>query len=250
MKQKLVNGRWMIWTPDSVADWDGGTGDPVARHGWEFERFESYRRHLRWDDVFFDVGAEHGWISAILAREFVDPTRMHLFEPTDAMWSNLRLTWEYNGLPTPAGMIHAFAADHSDLMVELTPHDMWSKWPVDVEYGVERAGVEYRSLRRPGLVHSVTLDDYSAVTGAIPDAISIDVEGAEMIVLRGAAGLLRAQAVRNLWVSVHPDLLDENYGSTVTELLGFMAGCGYAHEMLGLDHEEHHRFYLPLEVRS
>lgn len=242
MKQKLVNGRWMIWTPDSVADWDGGTGDPVARHGWEFERFESYRRHLRWDDVFFDVGAEHGWISAILAREFVDPTRMHLFEPTDAMWSNLRLTWEYNGLPTPAGMIHAFAADHSDLMVELTPHDMWSKWPVDVEYGVERAGVEYRSLRRPGLVHSVTLDDYSAVTGHLPDAISIDVEGAEMLVLRGAEQLLRAGVPQNVWVSIHPDMLERDYGSSREEVLDCMGRWGYEHTFLGADHEEHHLF--------
>ena len=60
MKQKLVNGRWMIWTTDEVADWDGGTGDPVAKRGWEYERFQSFRETLTWDDVFFDVGTEHG----------------------------------------------------------------------------------------------------------------------------------------------------------------------------------------------
>ena len=58
MKQKLVNGRWNIWTTDVVADWDGGTGDFSAKHGWEFERFRSLQENLCYGDVFFEIGAE------------------------------------------------------------------------------------------------------------------------------------------------------------------------------------------------
>ena len=102
MKQKIINRRWVLWTTDAIADWDGGTGDYSARRGWEFERFESFRKHLRWGDTFYDIGAEHGWISAIIAREFVGAENMVLFEPSPEFWVNIRRIWEYNGLGMPA----------------------------------------------------------------------------------------------------------------------------------------------------
>lgn len=241
MKRRVVNGRWQLWVPDSIAEWDAPTGEPSEGTGWEYVRFRSYRERLRWTDTFFDVGAEHGWISAILGQEFVDPARMHLFEPTTDMWSNIRATWEYNGLADPAGCIYAFVADHSDLFPDLTPRDQWVSWP-NVEYGVERGSVTYASLALPGYVHSVSLDDYVTITGKPPDAISIDVEGAEMLVLRGAERLLRTGIPRNVWVSIHPDMLERDYHSSREEVLDYMGRWDYEHTFLGVDHEEHHLF--------
>lgn len=243
MKQKLVNGRWMIWTPDSIADWDGGTGDPVARRGWEYERFKSFRERLTWDTVFFDVGAEHGWISAVLAQEFVNPQRMHLFEPSPEFWVNIAKIWEWNGLAKPAGMFQGFVADHTDGFPSMWQRDQFAEWPHCADVNApEIGGMAYRSLSHPGYIHSITIDDYARVTGHYPHAINIDVEGAELMVLRGARATLAMQfGVASVWVSIHPDLM-ENFGHTKDELLDLMADLQYKAKHLGTDHEEHWLF--------
>lgn len=241
MKQKLVNGRWMIWTTDAVAEWDGGTGDPVAKRGWEYVRFRSFRENLRWSDVFFDVGVEHGWISAVLGQEFVNPAGMHLFEPSPEFWVNIRKIWRHNNLDQPGGMIPCFVSDHSDLMVGLVAENPFDGWPATADVNApEVGGMAYRTLHAPGLIHSITIDDYVHISAVYPDAINIDVEGAELMVLRGAASVLQA-GVPCVWVSIHPDLM-ENYGHSKEELLDYMRRLNYEATHLGTDHEEHWLF--------
>ena len=241
MKQKLVNGRWMVWVPNSIADWDGGTGDPVARRGWEYERFHSFREHLRWNMKFFDVGAEHGWISAVLAQEFVNPAGMHLFEPSPEFWVNIRKIWRHNNLDQPGGMIPCFVSDHSDLMPDLGAENPFDGWPATADADApEVGGMAYRSLHAPGHIHSITIDDYVHISAVYPDAINIDVEGAELMVLRGAQNALRA-GCSCVWVSIHPDLM-ENYGHSKDELLDYMRRLNYEAIYLGTDHEEHWLF--------
>lgn len=250
MKQKLVNGRWMIWTTDEVADWDGGTGDPVAKRGWEYERFRSFRENLRWGDVFFDVGVEHGWISAVLGQEFVNPATMHLFEPSPEFWVNIRRTWEHNQLDQPAGMFHGFVSDYSDIIVEFAPQSMYTSWPEAADPKAPEVGaMAYRDLRYPGHIHSISIDDYCAITGARPTAINIDVEGAELMVMRGAEQTIAKGWVPNIWISVHPDLMEKNFGHTPDQLMSFMASCGYTGKRLGIDHEEHWRFERAQEAQ-
>lgn len=245
MKQKLVNGRWMIWTTDEVADWDGGTGDPVAKRGWEYERFQSFRERLAWDANFFDVGTEHGWIAAVLGQEFVDPARMHLFEPSPEFWPNIRKVWTHNALATPAGMVHAFVSDHTDGFSMMWSEDQFARWPECADLGApETGGMAYRTLTHPGLIHTITIDDYVATTKIHPHAINIDVEGAELMVLRGAQATLTDWfnfGVSSVWVSIHPDLLG-NFGHSKDEVLGYMASLEYRATLLGIDHEEHWLF--------
>ncbi len=244
MKKALVNGRWQIWLPNSIAEWDAITGDPVARRGWEYERFESFRRHLRWDDCFFDVGAEHGWISAIIAREFVNPEVMVLFEPSPEFWGNIRRTWVHNNIDPPLACFQGFVSDHTDMLPGFVNADAFDNWPACADIDApELGGMAYRSLSHPGDIHSITLDDFADITGYAPTALNIDVEGAELMVLRGAIGLLTdpMQRLRNVWVSVHPDLM-ENFGHTDAELRQFMSDAGWMGRHLGTDHEEHWRF--------
>jgi FkbM family methyltransferase len=68
-----------------------------------------------------------------------------------------------------------------------------------------------------------TLDDICRFCA--PDLIKVDVEGAELLVLRGAEETL-AHTAPILVVSIHPELL-KMLGSTPTELVAFLSKRGY-----------------------
>jgi FkbM family methyltransferase len=70
-----------------------------------------------------------------------------------------------------------------------------------------------------------------------PILLKVDVEGAEMLVLRGAAGLLK-QLRPTLLVSVHPETLG-GFGFEKADVAALLAQAGYTVRILGIDHEEH-----------
>lgn len=238
MKQALVNGRWNIWLPDNIADWDAISGDPVARRGWEYCRFESMQKNLHYGDIFFDVGAEHGWISAIIAREFVGAENMVLFEPSPEFWVNIRRIWKWNNLDDPMGFWPGFVSNGSS---GGKVHGL-NEWPTTADATQpEVPGMAYRSLVDPSTIPSIRIDDFVEATGIWPTAINIDIEGAELMALQGAGRMLTHPNTRltNVWVSIHPDLLERDFGSTKQDVLDFMADCGWSGVHLGTDHEEH-----------
>ena len=242
MKQAIVNGRWNLWLPDNVADWDGITGDFSAGHGWEFARFKSMQERLAYGHFLYDVGAEHGWISAVLAREFVGAENMVLFEPSPDFWVNIHKTWEYNGLRMPAVMWPGFVGETNQ---GVTPGNSSAKalsqWPKGS--GLDRPECEamaYRSLANPAEIPTITIDRAMERTGRHPYALNIDVEGAELLVLRGAEKVLSDPFGRlhSVWVSIHEDLMVP-FGHTPDDVHKFMRDAGWLGQYLGTDHEAH-----------
>jgi hypothetical protein len=61
--------------------------------------------------------------------------------------------------------------------------------------------------------------------GRHPHLIKIDVEGAELLALRGARETL-SRCAPVLIVAIHPEPM-RLLGASPTELLAFLAGCGY-----------------------
>lgn len=212
--------------PEPLASWD-------VFDYWEQERTESMRHHLNHGDILIDVGAEHGWLSTVYAK-FVGPQNMVLVEPTTVFWPNIKATWEHN-CDRPARLCYAglAAATTTD------PRPMTPGWPgcADGEL-IDRNAYTY--LHDNDSTPRIRLDDLAARAGILPDALTIDVEGAELEVLTGATGLLGD--VRFVWVSIHPDLMLRDYGTDPEELRAFMADHGYIGEHLATDHEEHYLF--------
>lgn len=246
MKNKLINGRWNMIVPDSIADWDGGTGNYADRQGWEFCRFESFDRHLRRGMRFVDIGVEHGWITAVIAKHYVGAENMILVEPSPEFWTNIRLIWEHNDLSMPEAVVPAFVgAESTDGNLQAFG---WSVWPDWTDGAEECPAMAYRSLAHHAHeIPTTTIDQIAlfAARGRI-DAINIDIEGAEMLAIRG--GLETLLHDRPLvWISVHPDLMARDFGvERCEELFELMHSVGYGREYLGTDHEQHHAFF-PLE---
>lgn len=73
--------------------------------------------------------------------------------------------------------------------------------------------------------------------GGRPLLLKCDIEGAEMLLLLGARGLI-ARNSPTMLLSIHPEALPA-YGHTREMVADFLAGHGYKVEVLSIDHEEH-----------
>jgi len=78
---------------------------------------------------------------------------------------------------------------------------------------------------------------FSGVAFPGPVLLKCDVEGAELLVLQGAADLLR-RVRPSLLLSVHPPALPR-YGHTPADVAAFLLEHGYASRVIARDHEEH-----------
>lgn len=236
---KLVVGKYNVRIPYSLGreDLHGWWGT------WEKARFESMEENLAPGDILFDVGAEVGWISAIYAK-FVGPENMVLFEPVPNNWTMIKRVWQENGLAKPYAMRCTLIGDKTVIPAGLDYNNEIREdgWPA-VSEGSLFHGRNFRYIHEHAeRTTQITIDDFVFDTKIVPSAITIDIEGAELLALKGAEKTL-ATFFPKVWVSVHPDLLERDYPPTTPkDIYDFMAELGYTRTNLGFDHEEHNFF--------
>lgn len=224
MKLREINEKpeWTYWVPDSVADWD-------APSHWERERLASMQKHLVEGDVLVDVGVEHGWLSAVYGG-FCGYDNMILVEPSPEFWPNIKGVWQFNGFPGPIACYQAFCGEQS------VGHPVNDVWP-DCAEGVEVGGMAYRYMDKHTDIPTIAIDDLEVDV----DALTIDVEGAELRVLQGAKRTLVDRDLK-VWVSIHWDLMERDFGHTPDDVHEFMASVGYEGQHIHTDHEAHWLF--------
>lgn len=229
-----------IEATDEQAFWDYELllNEPLASWDvfsyWERERIESMRSNLKKGDILFDIGSEQGWCNLVYAA-MVSPENMVLIEPTPEFWPNIKALWEKNYPKVmPLACYSGFFADKSDKKQKI-PHN--KHWPFDSDGDlIDRNS--YRYVNEHKDIQKITIDDYVSLTGIIPDALTMDTEGAELLILRGAEKTLRKYKPK-VWVSEHLDLQDKNFGIKEQEIADYMKKLGYQREFLARDHEEH-----------
>lgn len=227
------DGSWEyeLTLPRPLADWD-------VWSYWERERVHSMQQHLKPGMTLFDVGTEQGWCNLVYAS-MVGPENMVLIEPTKEFWPNIRATWEHNYDAPPRACYDGLLSDKSteDLSTFFGGWPIGSGGPL-----IDRNKYQYIHEHSDD-VPEMRLDDLVEHSGVVPQALTIDVEGAELLVFKGAAETLR-QHRPLVWCSVHPDLGERDYGVTPDQVHDFMASFGYTGTHLGTDHEQHW-YYQP-----
>ena len=239
--RKLVNGKYEVLVPSfmDVHDWWGD---------WETARFNSMEALLKPGMILFDVGAFDGWQSVILSR-FVGAKNMVLIEPVAENWPNIKSTWEANRLTASSALMEhpiqplaefplatymGFIGPETKNLPSVNNH----LWPAGPDYSKAIAVTKFQHLNENGDTRPCfSLDNLRRLT-TTPDAINIDVEGAELIVLKSAIDTLLMWSPL-VWISVHPQFMRERYGHEPEDVDKLLHALGYKGEFLGEDHELH-----------
>src|SRR5207248_10245206 len=133
--------------------------------------------------VFFDVGAHYGWMSLIAAHRVGPTGRVISFEPAPPLVDILRYHKRVNRLKQMEVVVSAVSDRDCQSVPFLLMNDGLSVGNSLVAHKLEGRTTE-------SAVRTETLDSYCSRNNCWPDVLKIDVEGAELLVLRGAAEVL------------------------------------------------------------
>jgi len=230
-----------------------------AGGSWENYEPEAVKAYAQWIEqhpgaLVLDAGSSIGIYSAIAL--FADRSAEVLaFDPDlPSLAAARRLCRHAPG--ARLRLVHGFLADKSAqgrtlaAVVTNTEADI-ARLGVRGEQGTAR----YVCLSNDdgGGIPKYSLDDLLAAENfdGRPVLLKCDVEGGELLVLRGAEAFLR-RAGPALLISVHPPALPI-YGHTTAFVKSFLVRLGYEIRVLAVDHEEHwwceHRLGAP-ELRA
>jgi len=217
------NAPWLLRTRNRVSLWapKGGAGALIYYQGaTEPDTMEFFRRVLKPGMVFVDVGAHLGEYTVLAATILGRSGYVHAFEPRPDIFELLTRNIQLNHCRNVT--VRPFALWHEN---------GWCEFEVTPEPSVSaiRSVAPIRRGAKIIKVRAVTLDDYFArIPTCRPDLIKIDVEGAELHVLRGARSVLDRSAVEapKLIVEYEPPN-QARFGYSFTDVFAFLAGLGY-----------------------
>jgi FkbM family methyltransferase len=196
---------------------------------WEKDFIDVYANSISPGDVVMDIGVEYGeW--SVLAATRAGADHVHLFEPNRAIWKHIREIWQYNKLGVPGGAWNGFVGKMCDEHIEGAVR--LNDWPP-----IETGPVQFESLHRKGVIPTISIDRYVELSGCKPSIIKMDIEGAEVLALKGATDTLK-KFMPVVFLSVHPSALGA-FGGTSVEIHGMFNDLGYRRKLISVDHEEH-----------
>jgi FkbM family methyltransferase len=188
-----------------------GQGASVYVNAIEPEQTAAMVARLRPGNVFFDVGANVGYY-ALLAARLVGPQGAVLaLEPEPR---NLSFLYRHKALNRAENLLVVPVACAAEQSLAF------------FRSGRNFAEGHLSDAAAPGdaIVATTTLDLLAEKTGLTPTAVKIDVEGAELDVLRGARRVLTT-ARPTLFLSLHSETLSR-------DCLALLAELGYAWQTL------------------
>ena len=206
------NGLWMRYLPEIKRSALG-----VERVGqWEPQETQLVLDRLSPQSVFLDIGANCGWFTLCVARQF--PTvAVHAFEPVPLNFQTLQFNIQLNG-------IHNVQANNLGLW------DSASELHFTKDLGPMNH-ITPQATASSVSVRCIELDQYvkqAALTRV--DFIKCDVEGAELHVLRGAKQTLEHFKPTVLLESEYGP--SKKFGYTPLDVVQFLLERGYRYSII------------------
>lgn len=163
---------------------------------YEVDLQDAIRQQVKSGWVVYDVGANIGYISLLLARAVGSQGQVHAFEALPDNLERLAQHVQANGLADSV-RINAMAVVAQTGPVEFLIGPSGAMGKVSGSAG--RAGQHQRAIQ----VDGITLDDYVYLQGnPPPQAVKMDIEGGEVLALQGMGRLL-AEAHPLIFLELH-----------------------------------------------
>ena len=147
---------------------------------WNLDEYRAFRSAVGSGAVVLDVGASVGSYAMLFGQWTRPHGRVYAFEPAPDIRAVLERHVAINDLDGIVVPVAAAASDANGRSPFVTPGP----------HGISRLAAAGESS--PLLVETITIDEFCKREAVRPDLIKIDVEGAELAVLRGARDTLRA----------------------------------------------------------
>jgi len=183
---------------------------------------------LRPDMVLFDVGANLGQYTLLGARCVGQRGRVHSFEPSERMFHELEFNVALNGLSEMC-VLNRFAVSDATGTARLSRYEEGAEvfGSLGTHKRCEANIVGYEE------VPTVRLDDYLEEHGIDQvDFIKMDIEGAELLALRGAERLLSRDAAPTILLEMG-DVNSVGFGYRSRDLWDYLVSLGYRMYSLG-----------------
>lgn len=230
----LLTGRrgFLTHINDDVFRLDYAVGARYERHDrrtYEPVAYDAWSSAIRSDMTVMDIGAHYGFFSLAAAVRVGPGGRVYAFEAAPetvaVLARHVRLNRFSDRIVVVAKVVH----DRVGLVSFFT-------YGTSMAASLGRANVEdlnpeHPPLAREVILPSTTVDEFCTEHDLTPTLLKIDVEGAELAVVRGAARLLRRARPRVL-CEIHPRQM-ETLGGSLAHFDACLQGCGYRIQPLG-----------------
>ena len=191
----------------------------LAQGTFETETVDYFRSLVSGHEgTFADIGANIGFFSILYDSVAEENGTAHAFEPLksnrDRMIQNIDLNEDVTFIIYPFGFSDSARTD--ELWVSnADPGE--ASLSERLYSGAPSYSVDIKLRRLDGF--------YPTSDGSYPDLLKIDVEGAEVQVLRGGENLL-AQYKPDILIEIHQPLLTE-FGDSIDDIISILSNAGY-----------------------
>jgi FkbM family methyltransferase len=195
----------------------------AARHrtlSWNPDEYRAFRRAIQPGATVFDVGANLGAYTLLFGQWVGANGRVVAFEPSPASQAGLLRHVQMNDLVDRVEIVRAAVTDRVGT----------ADFHVDRFGGASSLYTAGQAAPTTVTVETTTLDAFCAARGLTPNVLKVDVEGAELEVLRGAREVLSSPQL-STFVELHPSVWSAR-GFSAAEVARELHGLGFAAEPL------------------
>lgn len=204
---ELVPGRKIICYPDSSSG-----GLIIYKRLFDYEEMTYLLEHLKKESVFIDIGANIGDYS-LIASSIITKRTIHTFEPFQSVLMRLKENIALNNI--------ANIAVHEEVVSDKDGYEYF-----DFESESEVNHITYTKTNASSRLKCIKLDTFAKREKLeFIDFLKIDVEGAEMKVLKGAKHLLKEQKIKTMLLELNKN--NQVFGTNNLEIINYLRRFGY-----------------------
>jgi FkbM family methyltransferase len=206
-----ITAKFYVRTPGELRNLD-----PAGHAQQEQKILELISASVREGDTVFDIGANVGFYTVLLAQVVDGRDQVIAFEPNTESYQHLRGNLMLNGLTNVRGFRKALGDESGEGKLYCGQENADSSL----------VGPPIEGEPRHEIVEIVTGDGFrEAEKSPVPRVVKIDVEGFEYQVLRGLQSTLAQPLWELLCCEVHPKFLPR--GVTPDGILSFVKSLGF-----------------------